>query len=74
MTGMAAVRDAIRRELRADGCSQADLAAYLGVTQPCISRILSGRRGGLDDFMVAMAAAVGISKDRITRLYLGGTE
>lgn len=76
--GMHHVRDAIRRELRADGCTQRDLAAYVGVSQGHVSRVLGGKRSvhfGMSDFPLieTMAAAVGIGPDDLGRIYAGGT-
>jgi predicted transcriptional regulator len=76
--GMAAVRAAIKRELRADGCTQEDLADYLGVSQAHVSRALGGKYrlqfGAAQlPFVEAMAAAVGIGPDDISQLYTGGT-
>jgi len=58
---LASLKSAIRDELRADGCSQKDLAWFLGVSQKHVSNVLSGRVPGRFELVERMAAAVGLS-------------
>jgi transcriptional regulator with XRE-family HTH domain len=55
------IKLAIRRELKADGCTQKDLARYLGVSPVSVSRILTGNRQGSHELLAAMAHAVGLT-------------
>ncbi len=61
MSDLAGIKLAIRNELRADGCTQRDLAAYLGVNPVSVSRILTGSRPGSHALIEAMAHAVGLT-------------
>jgi transcriptional regulator with XRE-family HTH domain len=61
MSDLAAIKAAIKAELRADGCTQADLAAHLGLSQKHVSQILTGRVQGSHAVIEAMARAVGLS-------------
>ena len=54
------IRAAIRRELRADGATQNDLARYVGVSQGHVSMILAGVTDS-PGVLRAMAEAVGLS-------------
>lgn len=54
------IRAAIRRELRADGATQNDLARYVGVSQGGVSKILAGVQDS-PGVLRAMAEAVGLS-------------
>ena len=53
------IREAIRRELAADGATQAGLGRYVGVSQGNVSQILGGVRDN-PDVLRAMAEAVGL--------------
>ena len=66
MSDLAAIKLAIRNELQADGCTQRDLAYYLGVSPVSVSRILTGRRQGSHALLEAMAHAVGLTLDART--------
>jgi transcriptional regulator with XRE-family HTH domain len=55
------LKAAIRRELKADGCTQRDLARYLGLSEKHVSGVLSGRVVGAWGTLERMAAAVGLS-------------
>lgn len=61
MSDLSAIKAAIKAELKADGCTQADLAAYLGLSQKHVSQILTGKVQGGHDVIEAMARAVGLS-------------
>lgn len=58
---LADLKVAIRAELRADGCTQVDLARYLGITPKHASQVLTGKVVGRFDLLERMAAAVGLS-------------
>jgi transcriptional regulator with XRE-family HTH domain len=58
---MAGLRAAIRAELLADGVTQTDLAAYLGVSQKHVSQVLTGTVEGSVRLLQDMATAVGLS-------------
>lgn len=60
-TPMADLKSAIRAELRADGCTQADLARYMGLSEKHVSQVLSGKIAGSLKVLEEMAAAVGLS-------------
>lgn len=57
---LADLKRAIRRELKADGCTQADLAWYLGITPKHVSQMLTGSVDGRFELVERMAAAVGL--------------
>jgi gp16 family phage-associated protein len=64
LTGSGAVTElkaAIRAELRADGCTQADLARYLGLSEKHVSQVLTGKAVGAVGTLEEMAAAVGLA-------------
>jgi transcriptional regulator with XRE-family HTH domain len=61
MNASAAIKTRIRAELRADGCTQKDLAWYLGLSEKHVSQVLTGRVTGSFDVIEAMASAVGLS-------------
>ncbi len=61
MSDLARIKLAIRNELQADGCTQQDLARYLGVSPVSVSRILTGSRAGSHALIEAMAHAVGLT-------------
>ena len=61
MSAFAGVKEAIRRALRADGATQADLARHLGVSQKHVSQVLSGKVPGSPAFIEAMAEACGLA-------------
>lgn len=58
---LADLKRAIRDELRADGCTQKDLARYLGITEKHVSQVLTGKVAGHLGMLERMAAAVGLS-------------
>jgi transcriptional regulator with XRE-family HTH domain len=58
---LAPIKAAIRAELKADGCSQADLARYLGLSEKHVSQMLTGVVKGDPETLMRMAAAVGLS-------------
>ena len=55
------LKAAIRAELEADGCSQKDLAGYLGLSEKHVSQVLTGQVIGTLWMLEKMAAAVGLS-------------
>ena len=57
---LADLKRAIRAELKADGCTQADLAWYLGITPKHVSQMLTGTVAGRFELLERMAAAVGL--------------
>jgi transcriptional regulator with XRE-family HTH domain len=65
---LADLKTAIRAELKADGCTQADLAWYLGITPKHVSQVLTGKVTGRFEMVERMAAAVGLSP----RFEIGG--
>jgi transcriptional regulator with XRE-family HTH domain len=60
-SGLADIKAAIRAELKADGMTQADLAAYMGVSPKHVSQVLTGKVTGSMAFVERMASAVGLS-------------
>lgn len=58
---LADLKRAIRAELKADGCTQADLAWYLGITPKHASQVLTGTVVGRFEMLERMAEAVGLS-------------
>ena len=58
---LADLKSAIRAELNADGCTQKDLAWYLGLTEKHVSQVLTGKVTGRFEVLERMAAAVGLS-------------
>jgi transcriptional regulator with XRE-family HTH domain len=63
---LASLKTEIRAELRADGCTQKDLAWYLGISEKHVSQMLTGKVDGRFDLIERMAAAVGLSPE-VTR-------
>ena len=61
MSDLMAIKAVIRAELKADGCSQADLARYLGCSPQYVHRVLSGKQDGRPAFIESMAHALGLS-------------
>lgn len=61
MSDLAVIKAAIRAELAKDGCTQADLARYCGVSPVSVNRILTGQRQGSHALIEQMAHAVGLS-------------
>ena len=57
---LAALRAAIKTELRLDGATQADLARYLGISEKHVSQVLRGKAGSGGKAIHDMAAAVGL--------------
>jgi len=55
------VKARIKVELRKDGCTQKDLAGYLGLTEKHVSQILTGKVQGSHAVIESMARAVGVS-------------
>jgi transcriptional regulator with XRE-family HTH domain len=66
MTDLAAIKAAIRRELKADGCTQKDLARYLGISEKHMSQVLTGAVTGHLPLIERMAHAVGLTLE-VTR-------
>ncbi len=60
-TDLAAIKAAIRRELKADGCTQKDLARYLGISEKHMSQVLTGVVVGHLPLIERMAHAVGLT-------------
>jgi len=60
-TGLDAIKTAIRRELEADGCTQKDLARYLGISEKHVSGVLTGKVAGGLPLIERMAHAVGLT-------------
>ncbi len=60
-TDLAAIKAAIRRELKADGCTQKDLARYLGISEKHMSQVLTGVVVGYLPLIERMAHAVGLT-------------
>jgi transcriptional regulator with XRE-family HTH domain len=54
------LKSAIKAALEADGCTQTDLADYLGLSQKHVSQVLTGKATGDLRMLVRMAAAVGL--------------
>lgn len=50
----------IRYELKLLGCTQKDLADYLGISEKHISQIMTGRIQGSNELLDRMAEALGI--------------
>jgi transcriptional regulator with XRE-family HTH domain len=61
MSDLARIKARIKDELRADGCTQKDLARYLGITEKHVSQVLKGRCAGSPQVIEDMAHAVGLS-------------
>jgi transcriptional regulator with XRE-family HTH domain len=61
------IKAAIRAELKADGCTQKDLAWYMGLTEKHISQVLTGKVKGDPEMLLALAAAVGLSLEAVPR-------
>jgi transcriptional regulator with XRE-family HTH domain len=61
VNSVADLKAAIRAELKADGCTQKDLAWYLGISEKHVSQVLTGKVTGHLGLLEAMAAAVGLS-------------
>lgn len=59
--GLGRIKVAIRAELKADGCTQKDLARYLGISEKHVSQVLTGKVIGHLPTIEAMASAVGLS-------------
>jgi transcriptional regulator with XRE-family HTH domain len=57
---LADLKRAIRAELKADGCTQVDLARYLGLSTKHVSQVLTGNVAGRFEVVARMAAAVGL--------------
>jgi len=57
----------IRAELRADGCTQKDLARYLGLSEKHVSQVLTGKVVGDLRLLSRMAEAVGLSLEVVSR-------
>lgn len=57
---LADLKRAIRAELEADGCTQVDLARYLGLSTKHVSQVLTGKAGGRFETVARMAVAVGL--------------
>jgi transcriptional regulator with XRE-family HTH domain len=64
---VASIKARIKAELRADGCTQKDLARYLGLSEKHVSQMLTGRVTGTLPLIEAMASAVGLSLGITTR-------
>jgi transcriptional regulator with XRE-family HTH domain len=58
---LAAIKAAIRTELKVDGCTQKDLARYLGISEKHVSQVLTGKVAGHLPLIERMAQAVGLS-------------
>ena len=63
MSDIAGVKARIKAELRADGCTQKDLAWYLGLSEKHVSQMLTGRVTGTLQLLDDMARAVGLTLD-----------
>ncbi len=61
MSDLDAIKAAIRAELKADGCTQKDLARYLGVSEKHVSQVLTGKAEGHLRLISRMAEAVGLT-------------
>ena len=61
MTDLDRIKAAIKRELHADGCTQADLARHLGLSQKHVSQVLSGHVPGSPRVIEDMAHACGLT-------------
>jgi transcriptional regulator with XRE-family HTH domain len=57
---LADLKKAIRAELKADGCTQVDLARYLGLSPKHVSQMLTGTVDGRFELLERMARAVGL--------------
>ncbi len=55
------IRDTIRQAVKADGRKQEEIAAAAGLTQPELSRYLTGRRDMLTHRIERLASALGLS-------------
>ena len=64
---LAAMKARIRAELRADGCTQKDLARYLGLSEKHVSQVLTGKVVGDLRLLSRMAEAVGLSLEVVSR-------
>lgn len=64
---LAAMKARIRAELRADGCTQKDLARYLGLSEKHVSQVLTGKVAGDLRMLARMAEAVGLSLEVVSR-------
>ena len=65
MGPLADIKLAIRAELEADGCTQKDLAGFLGLSEKHVSQMLTGKVKGDPETLMRMAAAVGLSLEVI---------
>lgn len=61
MSDLDGIKAAIRAELKADGCSQKDLARYLDISEKHVSQVLAGKAEGSPGLIRAMASAVGLT-------------
>lgn len=64
---LADMKAAIRAELKADGCTQKDLARYMGLSEKHVSQVLTGKVKGDPEMLMALAAAVGLSLEVVPR-------
>lgn len=55
-----ALRKAVRREIKIDGCTQKDLADYMGVTLKHANQMLMGKATGNIMLLDKMCEAVGL--------------
>jgi transcriptional regulator with XRE-family HTH domain len=55
------IKAAIRAQLKADGCTQKDLAWYLDISEKHVSQVLTGKAEGSPGLIKAMASAVGLT-------------
>jgi transcriptional regulator with XRE-family HTH domain len=58
---MTQIKQAIRGELEATGMTQADLAAYCGLSEKHVSQVLTGKVAGTFSVLAKMAAACGFT-------------
>lgn len=57
---LARLRTEVLRHIRAQGSTQAALAAHLGITEKHMSQVLTGRINGSPQLIDRIAAAVGL--------------
>jgi transcriptional regulator with XRE-family HTH domain len=57
---LACLRDEVRARVRAQGSTQAALAARVGITPSHLGRMLGGRAAGSPQLLTAIAEAVGL--------------
>ncbi len=55
-----AIRDTLKRTMREQGLTQAALAERLGIKQPSVADILTGRRGRQPESLLNLLDAVGL--------------